>query len=145
MNRTLSLLLITLVALAVFAQSGDHVPAHHTMPPKKGEKLPSIMPKSALWGPSFQYPVQVHAYELAAKIPNVLYQQPCYCMCEREGHTSLRTCFETTHGARCSTCMKEVYYAYLMTKKGKTPAQIRAGIVRGEWEQIDLDTAASIN
>lgn len=148
MRRIPSLLLVALVAVAVFGQGGspqNHVPAHHSMPPKAGEKLPSIMPKSELWGPSFQYPVQVHAYELAAKIPKVIYQQPCYCYCEREGHSSLHTCFETTHGARCSTCMKELYYSYVMTKKGKTPAQIRAGIIRGEWEQIDLDTAASIN
>ena len=136
--------LVVIAALALFAQ-GDHVPAHHESAPPKGEKLPAILPREVLWGPNFANPAQVHAYELAAKIPNVLYQQPCYCMCEREGHTSLRTCFETTHGARCSTCMKEMYYSYLMTKKGKTPAQIRQGIVKGEWEQIELQTAASIN
>jgi hypothetical protein len=32
-----------------------------------------------------------------------------------------------------------------MTKQKKTPAQIREGIIRGDWGQIDLDTATSIN
>ena len=36
--------------------------------------------------------------------------------------------------------MKEGVYTYLETKKGHTPAQIRAGIERGEWQAIDLET-----
>ena len=40
--------------------------------------------------------------------------------------------------------MKELYYSYLMTKQKKTPEQIRQGIVAGEWQSIDLETAASI-
>ena len=30
-------------------------------------------------------------------------------------------------------------------KKGKTATQIRAGIIKGEWKQIDLNSAATIN
>jgi hypothetical protein len=56
-------------------------------------------------------------------------------------HNSLHSCFEGTHGATCSTCMKEAVYAYEQTKKGQTPAQIRAGIERGEWQAIDLEKA----
>ncbi len=41
--------------------------------------------------------------------------------------------------------MKEVYYSYQMTKQHKTEAQIRKGIIAGEWKQVDLQTAASIN
>jgi hypothetical protein len=143
MRRIPSLLFVVLMALVLFAQ-GD-VPAHHNRPPKKGAKLPAILPQEALWGPSFSHPVQVRAYELAAKIPDVLYQLPCYCHCDRTvGHTSLRSCYESTHAAHCSACMKELFYAYQMTKKGKSPAQIRAGIIRGEWEKVDLETTASI-
>ena len=109
-----------------------------------GEALP-ILPKDQLWGESFKYPYQVRAYELAAKIPNVINQLPCYCYCERIGHNSLHTCFESTHGAHCGICMKEVYYAYQQTKLKKTPAQIRDGIIKGEWKAIDLETAANIN
>jgi len=32
-----------------------------------------------------------------------------------------------------------------MHKKGKTATQIRQGIVKGDWKQIDLQTAAAIN
>jgi hypothetical protein len=38
--------------------------------------------------------------------------------------------------------MKETVYAYEQTKKGMTPAQIRAGIEHGDWESIDLAKAA---
>jgi hypothetical protein len=31
-----------------------------------------------------------------------------------------------------------------MSRQNKTPAQIRDGIIRGEWEKIDLETAVSI-
>ncbi len=134
---------VLLLAVALFAQ-GD-VPAHHTTAPKKGETLPPILPAPERWGPSFKYPVQPRAYEVAEKVSKVLYQQPCYCHCDRSvGHTSLRSCFESTHGAHCDTCMKEAFYAYQMTKQNKTPAQIRQGIIRGDWEKIDLEQAASI-
>jgi hypothetical protein len=38
--------------------------------------------------------------------------------------------------------MKEVFYAYQQTKLKKTPAQIRAGIINGDWKSVDLETAA---
>ena len=143
MKRVWSLLFVTLLAVAMFGQ-GD-VPAHHTAPPAKGAQVPPLLPAAERWGPSFKNPVQARAYEVADKIPNVLYQLPCYCHCDRSiGHTSLHSCFESTHGANCDICMKEAFYAYQMTKQKKTAAQIRAGIIRGEWEKINLDTAASI-
>ncbi len=115
-------------------------------PPAKGATLPPILGKEQLWGENAQYPFQTHAYELAAKIPAVLHQQPCYCYCDRGmGHNSLHSCFEGTHGAQCSVCLKELYYSYSMHQKKKTAAQIRQGIMKGEWKQIDLQTAASIN
>jgi hypothetical protein len=143
MKRAWSLLFVALVAIAMFGQ-GD-VPAHHTAPPAKGAQVPPLLPAPERWGPSFKHPVQVRAYEVADKIPNVLYQQPCYCHCDRSvGHTSLHSCFESTHAAHCDACMKEAFYAYQMTKQKKTAAQIREGIIRGEWEKINLETAASI-
>ena len=44
-----------------------------------------------------------------------------------------------------ATCLKELYYTYQQKQKGKTATQIRAGIVKGEWKQIDLQSAATIN
>jgi Protein of unknown function with PCYCGC motif len=139
-------LLVTLLT-APWLQSDDQgVPHFNTAPPAKGAKLPPILTKDQLWGENAQFPYQTHAYELAAKIPNVIYQQPCYCYCDRGmGHNSLRSCFSGAHGAQCATCMQELYYAYTMHKQGKTARQIRAGIIRGDWKQLDLQNAASIN
>ena len=148
--RSLTLAFLFLVTLTMSAQwvsqqEEGGVPAYNSAPPPKGTKLPAILTKADLWGADAQSPFQTHAYELAAKIPNVIHQQPCYCYCDRMGHNSLHSCFESAHGAHCSTCLKEAYYAYLEHKKGKTAAQIRAGIIKGDWQQIDLQTAASIN
>jgi hypothetical protein len=140
-----SLLLVVSSPWAVSQQEGE-VPAYNAGPPAKGTTLPPILGKEQLWGENAQYPFQSHAYELAAKIPGVLYQQPCYCFCDRGmGHKSLHSCFEGTHGAQCSVCLKEVYYSYSMHQKGKTAAQIRQGIMKSEWKQIDLHTAAATN
>jgi len=138
------LFLITLTMSAQWAapQEQSSVPAYNAAPPPKGSKLPAILMKDQLWGPDAQFPYQTHAYELAAKIPTILHQQPCYCYCDRMGHNSLHTCFESTHGAQCATCLKEVYYSYQQHQKGKTASQIRAGIIKGEWKQIDLQSAA---
>ena len=76
----------------------------------------------------------------------MIYQQPCYCYCDRGmGHTSLHSCFSGTHGAVCSTCLKELYYTYSMNKQGKSPRQIREGIIAGGWKTIDLDKAAAMD
>ena len=137
-------LMIALVS-APWLQSELAVPHFNAAPPAKGEKLPPILTKDQLWGPNAKYAYQTHAYELAAKIPNVIYQQPCYCYCDRGmGHNSLHSCFADTHGAQCGTCLKELYYTYEMYKRGKTPRQIRAGIIKGDWKLVDLDKAASM-
>jgi hypothetical protein len=142
------LLLVT--ALSMSAEWGslpepEGVPAYNAGPPPRGTKLPAILTKADLWGADAQNAYQTHAYELAAKIPNVLHQQPCYCYCDRMGHNSLHSCFENTHGAQCSTCLKELYYSYDQHKKARSAAQIRAGIIKGEWKQINLLSAATMN
>ena len=127
------------------SQDEGQVPAFNAGPPAKGTKLPAILTKDQLWGPDAQNAFQTHAYELAAKIPNVLHQQPCYCYCDRMGHNSLHSCFENTHGAQCATCMKELYYAYAQTKQGKTARQVRQGIIKGDWKQVNLEASATLN
>jgi hypothetical protein len=143
--------MMVLLACALSAPRGisagadAEVPAFNPAPPPRGAKLPPILTRGQLWGANDQYPYQSHAYELAAKIENIIYQQPCYCYCDRMGHKSLHSCFENTHGAECSTCMKELYYSYQMTQQHKTAAQIRQGIVRGHWKNLDLKSAAAMN
>ena len=143
------LFLITLTLSAPWATSQQEaqgqVPAYNAGPPPKGAKLPPILSREQLWNENAQFSYQTHAYDLAAKIPAVLHQQPCYCYCDRMGHNSLHSCFESTHGARCEVCMKELYYSYREHSKGKTAAQIRKAIEQGEWRKIDLETAANIN
>jgi Protein of unknown function with PCYCGC motif len=81
-----------------------------------------------------------NVYAMAARIEPVLYQQPCYCYCDRhEGHKSLLDCFAGMHGSECDVCQKEAVFAYLQTKKAKTPAQIRAEIIHGDWKSVNLD------
>ena len=150
---TLPFLLVTTLAMSApwatsqqaTSQQEGAVPAYNVSPPAKGTKLPPILAKDQLWAENAQYAFQTHAYELAARIPAVLHQQPCYCYCDRMGHNSLHSCFENTHGAQCATCLKEVYYSYAEHQKGKTARRIRQGIMKGEWKQVNLQTAASIN
>jgi Protein of unknown function with PCYCGC motif len=150
LRRALTLSFLFTVTLSLSAQwsspqENAGVPAYNAGPPPKGTKLPPLLTKADLWGADAQYAYQTHAYELAAKIPAVLHQQPCYCFCDRMGHNSLHSCYEDTHGAQCSTCLKELYYSYQQHQKGKTAKEIRAGIINGEWKQIDLQAAATMN
>jgi hypothetical protein len=130
----------TAASYAQFANPADDVPAYHPSAPLKVSALPPILHGAQLSGASFQYPWQRHVYQQVAQVSSVAYQLPCNCRCDRAlGHTSLRSCFESLHGTACSTCAQEGFYAYQKTKQGWTPAQIRAGIERHEYESIDLD------
>ncbi len=144
MKKFLGVAMLGLVALAASAQwsnPADDVPAYNAAAPTR--PLAPILSGQQLTGPYFAHAYQVTAYRMAAKIPAVLHQQPCYCRCDREmGHNSLHSCFEGTHGAACSTCMKEGVFAYQQTKLGRTPAQIRVAIEKGEWMNVDLEKAA---
>jgi hypothetical protein len=131
---------VTAASYAQWSNPADDVPAYHPSAPLKAGSLPHILAGSELSGENFRYPWQIHVYQQAIKVSSVIYQLPCNCRCDRAlGHTSLRSCYETLHGTECSTCAKEAIYAYRLTKEGKTPAQIRAGIARHEYESIDLD------
>lgn len=140
---TISIALICVGAHAQWTSPSAEVPAFHPTAPAPSAVLPPILHGRQLTGPNFQLAWQVKVYQDAARISKVLYQLPCYCRCDMAlGHRSLRSCFEGLHGAECGTCAKEGFYAYQMTRKGWTPAQIRSGIERGDWEKIDLETAA---
>ncbi len=137
----LALGLATLVASAQWSNPADDVPAYNRGVVVK--TAPPLLAGDQLTGPYFSHSYQTTAYVMAGKIPGVLNQQPCYCRCDRAlGHKSLHSCFEGTHGAACSTCMKEAVFAYQQTKAGKTPAQIRTAIEHGEWESVDLLNAS---
>ena len=136
----LALCAFTAASYAQWANPAADVPAYHPSAPLKVSALPPILHGAQLTGPHFSFPWQVEVYLEAAKASRVLYQLPCNCRCDRAlGHTSLRSCFEGLHGTECSTCAQEGVYAYRQTQIGKTPAQIRAGIARHEYESINLE------
>jgi len=135
----LGLVLVPQQAASSSPQSADSpqvaadepVPAYHAQAPK-GE-LPATMDPGL-----FTDPVVQNAYAVAAKIKKTLYQQPCYCHCDRsQSHTSLLDCFASKHGSGCGTCIYEDFYAFEQSSKGKSAAQIRAGIIKGEWKSVD--------
>ena len=109
----------------------ESIPAFHTRAPQ-GD-LPATMDPEL-----FADPVVQNAYAVAAKIKKALYQQPCYCHCDRsQGHKSLLDCFASKHGSGCGTCIYEDFYTFEQSGKGKSAAQIRAGIIKGGWKSVD--------
>jgi hypothetical protein len=136
----LAVLFLTVASYAQWSNPADDVPASHPSAPLKVSAQPPILSGARLSGENFRYAWQVHVYQKAIRVGNVLYQLPCNCRCDRSlGHTSLRSCFEGLHGTECSTCAKEGFFAYQQTRLGKSPAEIRAAIARHEYESIDLD------
>jgi hypothetical protein len=110
----------------------EPVPAFHAQPPT-GD-LPATMEPSI-----YTDKLVFNAYVVAGRSKKVLYQQPCYCHCDRgNGHASLLDCFVGRHGSGCDICQKEVFYSYEQTRKGKTPTQIREGIIRGDWQNVNV-------
>jgi hypothetical protein len=112
--------------------NNEPVPAFHAHAPQ--DALPATMNANLFSGAVVQ-----NAYTVAAKIKKTLYQEPCYCHCDRsQGHASLFDCFASKHGAECNICIYEDLYTYEQSRKGKTAAQIRAGIIKGEWQSVDV-------
>jgi hypothetical protein len=136
----LAVFALTAASFAQWSNPADDIPAYHPSAPLKVSALPPILSGAKLTGEHFKYPWQKHVYQQVAQVSGVVYQLPCNCRCDRAlGHTSLRSCFENAHGTECSTCAQEGFFAYRMTKAGRTPAQIRAAIARHEYESIDLN------
>jgi hypothetical protein len=114
------------------ATETEPVPAFHSQVPA-GPLPATLSPET------FTDVLVQNAYALAARVRKVLYQQPCYCHCDRsQGHGSLLDCFAGKHAAECGVCIREGLYSYEQTRKGKTAVQIREGIERGEWQHVDL-------
>jgi hypothetical protein len=139
LGLALGLVLVPLQAISKTVQGADapqsppdsSVPAFHTQAPRGA-------PPATMNPELFPDPVVKNAYAIAAKIKRTLYQQPCYCHCDRsQGHGSLLDCFASRHGAGCNICIYEDFYSYEQSRKGQTAAQIRAGIIKGDWQSVD--------
>ena len=110
-----------------------NVPPYHPAAPSAKHLPPTLDPMQ------FPDPITQNAYAMAGKIKTVLYQQPCYCHCDKEmGHGSLLDCYVSNHAAVCNICKMEAIYAFNETAKKKSAAQIREGIIKGESQKVDL-------
>lgn len=134
----LGLALIPQQASSVYARGStqdinpEPVPAFHNTVP--AGPLPATLSPSL-----FTDAVAQNAYSIAARIKKILYQEPCYCHCDRsQGHGSLLDCYVSKHAAVCGICEREDFYAYEQSRKGKNGRQIRDGIERGDWRGIDV-------
>ena|SRR5215469_10488899 len=143
----MSLLCAAMITQAQFSsQPANQVPAFHLAPPAKGDVLPPVLTEKQLAAQGLNQPVQIAAYKAVALKPSVMYQEPCYCYCDRNhGHTSLHSCFESTHGSACGVCMGEALYSYKMSKQGWSPKMIRDGIIRGDYKLLDLQHPEPVN
>lgn len=114
-------------------EDARRIPAYfETSPPEA--QLPAMLSPQRVEGRA-----AVRAYRAAKEIPGVLAQLPCYCHCDRvDGHRGLVDCFRDNHAARCVICMKEALLAYELHRQGRSTADIRARIIAGDWEKIDL-------
>jgi hypothetical protein len=116
----------------------EPVPAFHNAVP--AGPLPATLSPSL-----FTDPVAQNAYSIAARIKKILYQEPCYCHCDRsQGHGSLLDCYAGKHAAVCGICEREDFYAYEQSRKGQSGAQIREGIERGAWQGVDMTKYESL-
>ncbi len=87
--------------------------------------------------PSAPRPMSVvkAAYEFAARHPEVISYMPCFCGCERGGHTSNESCFIAgrrgtsvtwdNHGIGCEICLDVATETMQMHNAGASVAQIR--------------------
>jgi hypothetical protein len=108
------------------------LPPFHTSAPKTG--LPATQDPH-----NFPEIENQNLYALAAKEKALLYQQPCFCHCDREvGHGSLLDCYVDNHASVCILCKKEAVFTYTESQQGKTAAQIRQEIIDGKWKSVDL-------
>jgi hypothetical protein len=120
------------------AQPAVRIPSYNSAPPTK--PLPDTLSPT-----EFSDPLTKNAYAMAAKVKNVLYQQPCFCYCDQnDGHHSLYDCFVTAHASGCNICRYEAILAYEETRKGVSAAQIRKEIIRGDWKKIDPNAYSTV-
>ena len=141
----LAVLFAAVMTHGQLANQQPEVPAFHAARPLASTKLPPILTEKQLADQGLIAPAQKESYKAAARASSVMYQMPCYCFCDRaHGHTSLRSCFEDTHGSQCSTCMQEALYSYRQSRKGWTAKMIRNGILQGDYKLVDLQNVPAI-
>ena len=74
------------------AESG--IPPYHETA-EAAKPFPPLVPAAYF----HSTPLLERVYRAAAEIPDVVAQQPCYCYCDKFGHSSLLDCYASDHGA----------------------------------------------
>ena len=101
----------------------------------RAKPLPKTLPPS-----TFSDQRVARGYEIAGRIPEVLVQQPSYCILARRHQHSLVECFITNDAAYCGQiCIKEAYLADELNRAGKSASEIRNAIIAGDWRNVRLE------
>lgn len=131
--------------------AGEGRPQGDPRPRAAGVRVAPVLPAKPHTGPlpalprvSFDPPRSVaviqQVYEFAARHPEVLQYVPCYCGCERVGHTANHSCFVKSraadgrvtewdsHGIGCAICIDVARDAMTLFNSGGKPAAIREAI-----------------
>ena len=146
------LLTLTFVAtVPLRAGQQQHVHASAQQTAKPGPTPKAVVPLKAHVGPipplpdvaftpSRPMPLVQQVYEFAARHPEVLQYVPCYCGCERMGHSGNHDCFVKSraangrvtewepHGMGCAVCLDVGRDAMTLFNSGSSVAQIRGAI-----------------
>jgi len=44
----------------------------------------------------------------------------------------------SSYTAGCGICIGETFFAFQMANQGKTPSEVRAANIRGDWKKADV-------
>jgi hypothetical protein len=106
--------------------------------PRRQENLPPIPFQG--YAPPRPHQVVTAAYQFAAEHPEVLSYVPCFCGCERAGHTGNADCFVKAraangdvvewdeHGVECTVCIDVANRSRQMHASGASVHDIRTAI-----------------
>ena len=120
------------------AAAGQTAVAPKSIKPAPAGALPPL-PKVP-FEPARPMPVVQQVYEFAARHPEVLQHVPCFCGCERMGHTGNHDCFVKgraadgriteweAHGIGCQVCLDVGRDAMLLFNSGASVSAIREAI-----------------
>jgi hypothetical protein len=134
-NKLIAAAVVGLVATVALSAAG--APAQVPMSAHTGPLPP--LPRVSFDPPRSMAVVQ-QVYEFAARHPEVLQYVPCYCGCERQGHTANHSCFVKSratngrvtewdaHGMGCTICIDVARDALALFNTGAKPVAIRAAI-----------------
>lgn len=146
------LLVGTIASVGVASQSAGHKPnpANSVLVPAPAGALPPL--PDVGYEPPLPMPLVRQVYEFAARHPEVLNYVPCYCGCERIGHTGNHSCFVKSraangritewdlHGIGCAICLDIGRKAMTMFNAGQSVTAIRTAIEKEYGSRFQTHT-----